>query len=117
IERAALHHPGLLPTQMLQSNLGRTVLVTGRFGESLRGRLRACRAAGTPGIPRPELVGTLDRFAQVLDALHTQYGCPHLGLTPDALWFQEDQVRVAEFGLLEPLCRSAGQPLAGFNPG
>jgi serine/threonine protein kinase len=112
---AALRHPTLLPTEVVQHGRGRLVLLSPLVESTLRDHFQACRVQGEPGIPRWELLGYLRCAAEALDVLALQHGLQHLGLNPRNLLLDDDRLLVADFGLAQLLWAPAGQPIAQLN--
>jgi serine/threonine protein kinase len=109
----ALRHPALPSLRLVSAGPGCLAAVTDRLTESLRDRYQAPR--GTPteghtrGLPRGRLLGWLRPVAEALDDLARHPGLRHLGLTPRHLLFDDDRLRIADFGVLPLLWQPAGQ--------
>jgi hypothetical protein len=112
----SLRHAALPSLRVVPVGPGCLATVTDRLAESLRDRYQEAR--GTPtegharGLPRGRLLGWLRAVAEGLDELARQTGLRHLGLTPRHLLFDDDRLRIADFGVLPLLWQPAGQ-LAG----
>jgi hypothetical protein len=112
---AALAHRALLKVQIANADPGRVVLISELPGTSLRDRLAECRAERLPGIPREELLASLEALAEVLDRLHQEYSLQHLGLNPGVVLLQRGRILLMDFGLADLLWLPAGRPVALFN--
>jgi serine/threonine protein kinase len=111
----SLHHPGLLPAEVLKVEPGRLILVTDLVKESLRDRWHQCVSRKMPGIMRGELVDYLRAAAEVLDYLYQQHSIQHLSLSPRHLVLDHGWVQIAEFGLAQLLWLPGDQPIAQRN--
>ncbi len=100
----ALRHPALVPLRVVPAGPGCLATLTDHFPESLRDRFQETR-----GLPRDHLLGWLRPVAEGLDELVRQTGLRHLGLTPRSLLFDDDVLRIADFGVLPLLWQPAGQ--------
>jgi serine/threonine protein kinase len=113
----AIAHDAVMPFEVAQNDVHRVVLLTDAYEATLGDRFLRYQNAHKPGIPREELLDTLGRAAQALDALVAQYALCHLGLNPgNVLLGRRGEVRLAEFGWLQQLWLSGARPLAEFNP-
>src|SRR5262249_44033851 len=82
---ASLHHPALIPSEVVAVEPGRLILLTDLVQETLRDRYLQCRAQKLPGIRRGELIEYVRAAAEVLDYMYQQHGVQHLGLNPRCL--------------------------------
>lgn len=78
-------------------------------------RLKECQLAGMPGIPRFELLQYLRVAAEAIDALFLSHRLQHLSLTPRTLYLVDEQVRLADFGLVELFWLPAGHQPGASN--
>jgi serine/threonine protein kinase len=109
----ALTHPGLAEMKLHQLTPERVALVSEAGQSSLASRLRDCRAAGQPGVPRVELLAYLGAVSQTLDELYHEHQLQHLALSPRHLAVSHGEAILIEFGLAELLWLPQGvQPAA-----
>lgn len=104
----ALHHPALLPSEILENTPGRIIVAAAADGDSLRDYWQRCRSRGQRGIPRGELLDLLQVAAEGLDYLYRQHSLQHLGLNPRNIVLQEGRVLLDEFGWLQLLWLPGG---------
>ncbi len=110
-----LHHPGLVPAEIIESTPGRLVLLTDCVEDTVRDRFKECQAHRLPGIPAGELLEYLRAAAEVLDYVYQQQSLQHLGLNPRNLALDDGQLRIADIGLAQLFWIPAGQPVAQRN--
>jgi serine/threonine protein kinase len=111
----SLHHPALVPSEVVLLEPGRLVLITDLVKETLRDRFLQCQSRKLPGIPRAELVDYIRAAAEVLDYMYQQHGVLHLGLNPRCLILDNGWLQITDFGLAQLLGAPAGQDIAGRN--
>ncbi|HWY88678.1 MAG TPA: protein kinase, partial [Gemmataceae bacterium] len=111
----SLHHPALVPSEVVATLPGRLILITDLVQEHLRDRFFKCQAQKLPGIRRSELVDYLRAAAEVLDYMYQQHGIQHLGLNPRCLILDNGWLQITDFGLAQLLWSSAGQDVAQRN--
>lgn len=111
----ALHHPGLVPNEVLHVDKGQVALLSELVKETVRDRFQKCLGLKLPGIPRAELVDYLRAAAEVLDYLYQQHGLQHLGLNPRSFVLDHGWLQLHDFGLNQLLWLPAGQELASRN--
>jgi serine/threonine protein kinase len=111
----SLHHPALVPNEVVLFEAGRLVLFTDVVKETLRDRFVQCQAQKLPGIRRGELVDYLRAAAEVLDYLYQQHGIQHLGLNPRCLILDNGWLQITDFGLAQLFWEPAEQELAQLN--
>jgi hypothetical protein len=111
-----LGRPTLPSFEIIETDPGRTVLLTEGCDKTLLERFQQCRRQGLPGIPRDELLGYLGPAAEALDAVFRENGFQHLALNPRSLWLEKGSVRVGGFGLMQLLWLPTGQPVERVNP-
>ncbi|MEX0710726.1 MAG: tubulin-like doman-containing protein, partial [Pirellulales bacterium] len=92
------------------------VIVTELADMSLMDRYRACRDAGTGGIPREELLAYLKDAADALDYMSEKYGLQHLDIKPENLLLVGGRVKVADFGLVKDLQDTHATAIGGVTP-
>jgi serine/threonine protein kinase len=105
----SLQHPALPPNRVLSGGPGCLIVDTDYVRVSLRDRFQEYRNDGERGIPRRQLLDWLRPIAAALDELGRRYNLQHLGLNPRCLLFNEDEPRIADFGLLSLVWRPTGQ--------
>lgn len=110
-----LHHPGLVPNEVVHVDRGRIVLLSDNVKETVRDRFQQCVVRKVPGIPRTELIDYLRAAAEVLDYLYQQYGLQHLALNPRTLILDHGWLQINDFGLSHLLWFPAGQDVAQRN--
>ncbi|MGE0759960.1 MAG: hypothetical protein AB7F89_02650 [Pirellulaceae bacterium] len=69
------------------------------LGDSLRDRLDACRQAGLPGLPVPELLRFVAEVASDLDAR----GRPCGNVKPDTIWIVDGRARLSDDSVVDML--------------
>jgi serine/threonine protein kinase len=110
-----LHHPGLVPNEVVHVDRGRIVLLSDNVKETVRDRFQQCIVRKVPGVPRHELIDYLRAAAEVLDYLYQQYGLQHLALNPRTLILDHGWLQINDFGLSHLLWHPAGQDIAQRN--
>jgi serine/threonine protein kinase len=110
-----LHHPGLVPNEVVHVDKGRIVLLSDAVKETVRDRFQQCVIRKSPGIPRNELIDHLRAAAEVLDYLYQQYGLQHLALNPRSFVLDHGWLQINDFGLAHLLWHPAGQDVAQRN--
>ena len=105
---AALRHTALPEMRVLPAGPGCLLVDTPFLEVSLRDRFQEYRGRGESGIPRRLLLDWLRRAAEALDELSRRHGLQHLGLNPRSLLLDEDELRIADFGLLPLIWQPAG---------
>jgi serine/threonine protein kinase len=93
-----LRHGGLLQTHAYWSLEDRLFIVMELADGSLRDRLKACKAAGLPGVPAAELLGYLHDTAEALDFLHKEH-VQHRDVKPENILLLQGRAKLADFGL------------------
>jgi len=111
----SLHHPALVPSEIISFEPGRLILLTDLVKETLRDRFLKCQAQKLPGIPRDELVDYMRAAAEVLDYMYQQHGVQHLGLNPRCLILDNGWLQITDFGLGQLLWMPSGQNVAERN--
>jgi serine/threonine protein kinase len=106
---AALRHAVLPEMGVLPAGPGCLLVDTAFLEISLRDRFQEYRGRGEPGIPRGLLLDWLRQAAEALDELSRRHGLQHLGLNPRSLFFEGDELRIADFGVLPLIWQPAGQ--------
>lgn len=91
----------LLPVDVIQSDPGRTVVLSDLVERTLADRFEQCRRQRMPGIPRAELLNLLRPIAELLDSLFRQYRVQHLNVSPRTLLLDEGRLMLADIGLLQ----------------
>jgi serine/threonine protein kinase len=110
-----LHHPAVVPAEVLYSEPGRLILTSDLAEDSLWDCFRQCQGQGLPGVPRDELLCYLRTAAGALGYLYQQHSVQHLGLNPRTLRFERGRVTLTEFGLAQLFWLPSGQPVAQRN--
>jgi serine/threonine protein kinase len=108
----SLHHPVLLPVEVVEATPGRIAVVTDLIDRSLREYLLQCQSRQQHAIPRAELLELLRPVAEGLDYLYRQHSIAHLGLHLRNLRLSQGQLLVDEFGLMQLLWLPGGQVLS-----
>jgi serine/threonine protein kinase len=111
----SLHHPALVPCEIVHLEPGRLVLVTDLIKETLRDRFVQCQGQKLPGIPRGELIDYIRAAAEVLDYMYQQHGVQHLGLNPRCLILDNGWLQITDFGQAQLLWAPAGHDIAQRN--
>jgi serine/threonine protein kinase len=111
----ALQHPALNPTEVVQSDPGRLILVSDLVGQTVRDRWQQCQGQRLSGIPRAELLDYLRATAEALDYLYQQHAIQHLALNPRSLLLAKGRVQLDEFGLAHLFWVPANQAIAPRN--
>src|SRR5262245_57485706 len=112
----APHHKAVVKPDILAQDESRVVLGSEVVNGSLLQRFRQCKEQGKPGIPRDELLGYLRVAAEAVDTLYEPHNLQHLGLNPQTLLLDdEDQLRLADYGLAQLLWHRAGRNVALLN--
>ncbi len=104
----ALRHPFLLSMDRVEFVGGELVIVMELADRSLFDLLTEYRAAGRPGVPRPELLRYFAEAADVLDFLNQEHGLQHLDVKPHNLFLVGRHIKVADFGLVNSLAEMNG---------
>jgi serine/threonine protein kinase len=115
VQFRSLHHPALLPAEVLRFEPGRLILATEPVKETVRDRALQCQARKLPGVMRGELLSYLRPAAEALDYLYEQHSLHHLGLNPRNLVIDQGWLQIADFGLAHLLWAPSGQPVAQQN--
>lgn len=97
-----LHHIFLLQMHASWIQDGRLHIAMELADDTLTDRFNQCRAAGLPGIPRPELLKFFAEAADALDYLHAQ-NVVHRDIKPANLLRLNGHAKVADFGLVRLL--------------
>lgn len=111
----SLHHPLLVPQQVIDSTPGRVVVRSDLHERSLRDLLSEYQQQGHSGVPREEILTLLRPVVETLDYLYRQHSIQHLALNPRNLLLQDDQVVVGDFGLAQLVWLPTGQSLVSLN--
>jgi serine/threonine protein kinase len=111
----SMHHPALVPVEIVCLEPGRLVLLTDLVKETLQSRFAKCQAQKLPGIHRVELIDFARAAAEVLDYVYQQYGVQHLGLCPRCLTLDNGWLQITDFGLAHLLLHPAGEDVARRN--
>jgi serine/threonine protein kinase len=110
----SIRHPFLLSMERVELIDDELVIVMELADKSLIDVFNEHEAAGSPGIPRDELLGYLEEAADVLDLMNLRHGLQHLDIKPGNLFLVSNHVKVADFGLVRSLSdRGEGALLSG----
>jgi serine/threonine protein kinase len=112
---SSLHHPNLLPVEVVRSQTGRLAFVMELLEGTLADRLTHCQTVGLPGIPRRELLDHMRAAAEALDALYLQDRLQHLCLNPRTLVLQGQRLLIMDIGLAQLMWLPAGRPVGQLN--
>jgi len=115
IRLQGLQHRGLLPTTYVPREPNRIALISELTQDTVGGRFQQARADRQPGIQRDLVLEWLGQLAQTLDELFIQHRLQHLGLNPRNLILHDDQLLLADFGLVQLIWLPAGQQVAQMN--
>jgi serine/threonine protein kinase len=112
-----LRHPFLTATQSFGQLEDRLYIVMELADGSLADRVKACRAAGLPGIPQEELLGYFLEAAEALDFLHQNH-VQHRDVKPENILLLAGHVKVADFGLAKMMegARASASATAAGTP-
>ena len=105
----SLRHPLLPPINVLSGGPGCLLVDSDYLRVSLRDRFQEHRNDGERGIPRRQLLAWLRPVAAALDELTRRYDVQHLALHPRCMLFDDDEPRIADFGLVSLVWRATGQ--------
>ncbi len=115
-----IRHPFLISLDRVEL-VGEDLLIVMELADqSLQDVFEARRREELPGIPREQLLGYLAEAAEALDVMNLRHGLLHLDVKPGNLFLVADHIKVADFGLVNPVSgapsddSSAGG--AGFTP-
>ncbi len=111
----SLHHPALVPDEVIHFEPGRLILLTDLVKETVRDRFVQCQNQKLPGIRRGELVDYIRAAAEVLDYMYQQHGVQHLGLNPRNLILDNGWLQITDFGLAQLLWAPVDQDIAQNN--
>ena len=106
----SVRHPFLLSMDRIEVVDGVLVVVMELADESLYDQLRHYQSVGQAGIPRGGLLARLWEAAEVLDVMNVRHRLLHLDVKPHNLLLLGGHVKVADFGLVSRLPRSAETP-------
>jgi serine/threonine protein kinase len=108
-----IRHPFLLTLERVEMVRGELVMVMELADRQLLDRYNECRAGGSPGIPRDELLCCLAEAAEALDVIAAEYGLQHLDVKPANLFVIAGHAKVGDYGLVARLEKA---PAAGRSP-
>jgi serine/threonine protein kinase len=114
-----IRHPFLLSTERIEEIDGDLVIVMELADKSLHDLFQERRRKGSPGIPRPDLLGYFREAAEVLDLMNQEHGLQHLDVKPRNLFLIGRHVKVADFGQVNSLADLLGDQsgkLGGVTP-
>ncbi|MBI3407909.1 MAG: protein kinase [Planctomycetes bacterium] len=109
----AIRHPFLLTVERVEILDGELMIVMELADQSLADVLRIHQSEGRTGIPCEELLDYLLEAAEALDVLNFQHGLQHLDIKPQNLFLVGQHIKVADFGLVNPLPKE--NPAAGSS--
>jgi serine/threonine protein kinase/formylglycine-generating enzyme required for sulfatase activity len=107
-----LRHPYLVSTTAYWSLEDRLVIVMELADQSLRDRMKDCRASGMIGIAPKELMVYMRESAEALDFLNQEH-VQHRDIKPDNILILHGHAKVADFGLARRVEHSQQASLAG----
>src|SRR3954453_7855133 len=112
-----VRHPFVVSMDRIEVVAGELVIVMELADKSLHDAYQECLEAGLVGIPRDTLLRYIRDAAEALDHMNEKHNLQHLDIKPRNLFLISDRVKVADFGLVKTLERSAGTGvLAGVTP-
>jgi serine/threonine protein kinase len=112
-----VRHPFVLSMDLIKVIEGELVIVMELADKSLHDVFEECVAAGMVGVPRDSLLRYIRDAAEALDHMNEKHGLQHLDIKPRNLFLVSDRVKVADFGLVKHLERSAASGLlSGVTP-
>jgi hypothetical protein len=112
----AVRHPYVLSVDRIDQIDGQLVIVMELADRSLDDRMRECRRAGLPGIPRKELLKYLWEAAEALDVMNREFDLQHLDIKPKNLFLVGEHVKVGDFGLVKDLEGVTAEVTGGVTP-
>src|SRR5262245_50339609 len=112
----AIRHPFLLTVERVEIVGGELMIVMELADQSLADVLHLHQAEGHTGIPREELLDYLLEAAEALDVLNFQHGLQHLDIKPQNLFLVGQHIKVADFGLVNPLPKDSAKEGSGDSP-
>src|SRR3954447_9918087 len=108
-----VRHPFVLSMDRIEVVEGELVIVMELADRNLHDAYEECLAAGLVGIPRDTLLRYVRDAAEALDHMNERHNLQHLDIKPRNLFLVSDRVKVADFGLVKTLERSAGSGILG----
>ena len=111
-----IEHPHLLRIDRAESHAGYLVILMELADRNLAERYNQCVDDGLVGIPRDELLGYVEQSADCLDLLSYEHGLQHLDIKPENLFLIDDEVRVADFGLVQQTGSRLAQGAIAISP-
>jgi serine/threonine protein kinase len=98
-----IRHPFVLSTERIEMVDGVLMIVMELADRNLNDLFEEYRQAGSPGVPRDELLRLLLEAAEALDFLNFQFGLQHLDVKPQNLFLLSDHLKIGDFGLVNHL--------------
>ena len=122
-----IRHPHLVDVHLAVQVADCLVIAMSLCGQNLMDRLRACQAQGQAGLPRDELLGTMDDVAQALDFLNEPrhpagdgtdalVGVQHRDVKPHNIFLVGGRARLADFGLAKILESTTASHTGAMSP-
>lgn len=112
-----VRHPFVLSMERIEVVEGQLLIVMELADRNLFDAFQDAQVAGLVGIPRNDLIRFIRDSAEALDYMCEKHSLQHLDIKPRNLFLVSDRVKVADFGLVKDLERSAGSGLlTGVTP-
>jgi hypothetical protein len=111
-----VRHPFVCSLDRIEEIDGELVIVMELAERTLYDVFIECQNAGMIGVPKDNLMRYLRDAAEALDYMNEKHSLLHLDVKPKNLFLIGDRIKVADFGLVKNLERSASGMLGGVTP-